>query len=195
VPCNSGYRHPCGGQPRAIACSTALAITLGATAAASAPVPQFNFALVPGAAWSHPRPPVAFFGTVHGDVLFGRAHNHDFGFGPSLDLATLAFQDVRFSPGLSVQLPRTAFDTVLSAGPQLRFNGSFEPSVAGRLFLGSRAFNTYGSYTSALGGVIGADVTWSPQPRVSIWLGLNIDAQWFAIPWLAIASWIHGPNR
>jgi hypothetical protein len=178
--------------PALLAGVVAAVVTCSTPAAAE---PQINLGLVPGLAWSKPHPTLAFYGALHGDVLFGRIANHDFGLGPSLDVSSLAFGDLRLAPGLSVQLPRSVVDITLSAGPLLRVHQGASLGASGRVFIGGRAFNYYGSYAPALGGVLGADVCFDGVPSTSVWVGAQIDAEWFAIPWIVLVGWLRGPSR
>ena len=66
----------------------------------------------------------AFHLGVHGDVLFGRERNADFGIGPYAELLTNGFDEIQFGGGLSGLLPvLDTFPIVLSAGliGQLRY--------------------------------------------------------------------------
>jgi hypothetical protein len=180
-------------SPRGLLAGTLLAVFIYSAPAAAEP--QVNVGLVPGLAWSRPHPTFAFYGGVHGDVLFGRASNQDVGLGPSLDVSSLAFGDLRLAPGLSVQLPRSIVDVTLTAGPLLRVHNGATFGAAGRAFIGGRAFNYYGNYAPGLGVVLGADVCFDGGPSTSLWVGAHIDAQWFAIPWIVLAGWLRGPSR
>jgi hypothetical protein len=176
----------------ALAGVVALVVTCSASAEAE---PQLNVGLVPGLAWSQPHPTFGFYGAVHADVLFGRVSNQQVGLGPSLDVASLAFQDLRLAPGLSVQLPRSIVDVTFTAGPLLRIHDGFRMGASGRAFIGSRAFNYYGSYAPALGLVIGGDVCFDGRPSTSLFVGAHIDAEYFAIPWIVLFGWLRGPSR
>src|SRR5690348_3949815 len=87
----------------------------------------------------------AFHLGVHGDVLFGRSRNSDFGLGPYAELLTNGFDEIQFGGGVSGLLPvLDTFPIVLSAGAygrQAKGGFGLEPGLAGELFFGSRSFN------------------------------------------------------
>jgi len=132
-----------------------------------------------------------FCGGFRGDLLFGRDRNADFALGPYATFGTATFSDVRFGGGLSLLLPTLEgdFPIVLSAGAQSR-NGS-DVRAAGEAFFGLRSHNFHGHYAMASGLVLGADRVLSGPPGNTLYVGLQIDGLWLALPFILGYEWLH----
>ena len=133
----------------------------------------------------------AFCGSFRGDLLFGRDRNADYAWGPYLTVGTAKFSDVRFGGGLSVLLPTLEgdFPILLSAGALSR-NGT-DLRFAGEAFFGLRSHNFHGHYAMASGVVIGADSTLSGGPASTLYVGLQVDGLWLALPFILGYEWLH----
>src|SRR5688572_11214944 len=102
--------------------------------------PQYNAAIVAGFAGQGGRPELwertAFYGGITGDAVFGRESSRDFGAGPRLELATIAFDDVRLGAGATLHVPvHETFPILFSAGGYARHGtAGWEPGASARLF-------------------------------------------------------------
>ncbi len=135
------------------------------TAGAARAEPQASVGLTVGVAgegldhqiW---RDRTAFHLGLHGDVLFGRSSNSDFGFGPYAEILSHDFDEVQFGGGVSGLLPiLDTFPLVLSVGAYGRKGSDafgLEPGVAGELFWGSRSYNFNSRYVLS-GGLLDGD--------------------------------------
>ena len=132
-----------------------------------------------------------FCGNFRGDLLFGRERNADYALGPYATIGTATFSDVRFGGGLSVLLPTLGgdFPILLSAGTLSR-NGS-DLRLAGEAFFGLRSHNFHGSYAMASGIVVGGDSTLAGGPANTLYVGLQIDGLWLALPFILGYEWLH----
>jgi len=132
-----------------------------------------------------------FCGAVRGDLLFGRERNADFALGPYATFGTATFSDVRFGGGLSLLLPTLKGDLpiVLSAGALSR-NGS-DVRVAAEAFFGLRSHNFHGNYVMASGIVLGGDSVVSDGHGNTLYVGLQIDGLWLALPFILGYEWLH----
>jgi len=92
---------------------------------------------------------------AYGDVLFGRAGNDDFGFGPYAELLTNAFDDFQLGLGGTLLLPvLDTFPIAISVGPYGRLAegvGGIEPGIATTLFWGTRSYNYHSDYIMSAG--------------------------------------------
>jgi hypothetical protein len=133
-----------------------------------------------GAVWKR----TGFCGGFRGDVLFGRDRNADFGLGPYASFGTATFSDVRLGGGLSLLLPTLGgdFPIVVSAGALSR-NGS-DLRVSSEAFFGLRSHNFHGSYAMASGIVLGGDRAVSGSHGNTLYVGLQIDGLWLALPFI-----------
>ncbi|MEO8906033.1 MAG: hypothetical protein ABI488_26025 [Polyangiaceae bacterium] len=133
----------------------------------------------------------AFCGAVRGDLLFGRDRNADFALGPYATLGTAQFSDVRFGGGLSLLLPTFSgdFPVLLSAGGLSR-NGS-DARLSGEAFFGLRSHNFHGAYAMASGLVIGGDRALNDGHGNTLYVGLQIDGLWIALPFILGYEWLH----
>jgi hypothetical protein len=132
-----------------------------------------------------------FCGGIRGDLLFGRERNRDFALGPYASFGTATFSDVRFGGGLSLLLPTLEgdFPIVLSAGALSR-NGS-DVRLAGEAFFGLRSHNFHGHYVMASGIVLGGDSVVSSGHGNTLYVGLQIDGLWLALPFILGYEWLH----
>jgi hypothetical protein len=132
-----------------------------------------------------------FCGALHGDLLFGRDRNADFALGPYATLGTVKFSDIRFGAGLSLLIPTLSgdFPVVLSAGAASR-DGS-DARVSGEAFFGLRSHNFHGSYAMASGLVIGGDRAVTSSHANTLYVGLQVDGLWLALPFILGYEWLH----
>jgi hypothetical protein len=136
---------------------------------------------------------------LHGDVLFGRRKNSDFGIGPYAELLTHAFDEVQFGAGVSGLLPvLDAFPLVLSAGAYGRKGSDdfgLEPGVAGELFWGSRSYNFHSRYMIS-GGLLGQlRYGLGHSHETSIVVAAQIDLVLLAMPILFLITAARGPSH
>lgn len=133
----------------------------------------------------------AFCGGLGGDLLFGRNRNADFAFGPYAALGTAAFSDLRFGGGFRALVPSFGgdFPIVLSAGALSR-NGD-DLRLSGEAFFGLRSHNFHGSYAMASGLVLGGDSAISGSRSNTLYVGLQIDGLWLALPFILGYEWLH----
>ena len=131
-----------------------------------------------------------FCGNLRGDLLFGRERNADFAPGPFGTIGTATFSDVRFGGGLSLLLPTFEgdFPIVLSAGALSR-NAS-DVRFGGEAFFGLRSHNFHGHYAMASGVVLGGDSAVSGHGN-TLYVGLQIDGLWLALPFILGYEWLH----
>ena len=172
--------------------ATLLAL-LGAAARAQAE-PEWNLAAqanVCGLGSDRVWQKTGFCGALRGDLLFGRDRNADFALGPYATLGTATFSDVRFGGGLSLLLPTLEgdFPIVLSSGVQSR-NGS-DLRIAGEAFFGLRSHNFHGAYAMASGLVLGGDSVVSGARGNTLYVGVQIDGLWLALPFILAYEWLH----
>jgi hypothetical protein len=122
---------------------------------------------------------------VTGDLLFGRARNGDFAFGPFVELSTAGFWDARAGGGVSMLAPvHDAFSLVASAGVfahELR-----SPALGGTLFFGPRSYNFHGRYGIAFGLFAGAVVDLGDRHETMVLAGVDVDAALLAMPFLLL---------
>ena len=176
---------------------TALVVTLLALLTEAAPLhaePEWNVAAqtsLCGLGTERVWQKTGFCGGFRGDVLFGRDRNADYALGPYVTFGTATFSDVRFGGGLSLLLPTLDgdFPIVLSAGTQSR-NGS-DLRLAGEAFFGLRSHNFHGHYAMASGLVLGADAVVAGSPGNTLYVGLQIDGLWLALPFILGYEWLH----
>jgi hypothetical protein len=133
----------------------------------------------------------AFCGAIHGDLLFGRDRNADFALGPYATLGTAKFSDARFGGGLSLLVPTLAgdFPILFSAGALSR-NGR-DARLSSQLFFGLRSHNFHGAYAMASGLVIGGDASLTGNRATTLYLGLQVDGLWLALPFILGYEWLH----
>jgi hypothetical protein len=178
--------------------------------------PQGNGALTIGGAaiggvgyekryFNHP----AFHLGLRGDVLFFRDKPGDFGFGPYVELNTMAFRELQFGGGASVLLPITkSFPFVASLGAFGRYgnnrslpdpNGEthtfgLEPGVTGSLFWGLRGFNYTAHYELAAGLSVGWRHGFGESKETALLVALHLDLAALGLPFVALVNLIRGPT-
>ena len=132
-----------------------------------------------------------FCGSLRGDLLLGRERNADFALGPYATFGTATFSDVRFGGGLSLLLPTLSgdFPIVLSAGALSR-NGN-DVRLSADAFFGLRSHNFHGAYAMASGLVIGADSAVAGGHGNTLYVGLQVDGLWIALPFILGYEWLH----
>jgi hypothetical protein len=172
--------------------ATFLAIQVGAAPLQAEP--EWNVAAqtsLCGLGTDHVWQKTGFCGGFRGDLLFGRERNADYALGPYATFGTATFSDVRFGGGLSLLLPTLEgdFPIVLSAGAQSR-NGA-DLRLAGEAFFGLRSHNFHGHYAMASGVVLGADSVLSGTPGNTLYVGLQVDGLWLALPFILGYEWLH----
>jgi hypothetical protein len=135
-----------------------------------------------------------FCAAVQLDALFGHRTNRDFGFGPFGRIGSVGFSNVRPELGLSGLVPvLSGFPLVLSAGAYASLGSGAHPGVSGQIFWGSRSYNPYGNYAAGFGLVGRLEAPFTQRDPSVIWLGLELDGMWLALPFVALTSWISGP--
>jgi hypothetical protein len=133
---------------------------------------------------------------AHGDVLFGRKSNDDFGIGPFAEVLT-AFNDLQVGGGASALLPVHSYlPLVLSAGGYGRYARAdgWEPGVSGQLFWGSRSYNYHGNYVLAGGLRLEFRQGLGASEERSVILAAHLDGQVLALPFVFLYEWIRGPR-
>ena len=138
----------------------------------------------------------AFHLGIHGDVLFGRERNADFGFGPYAELLTNGFDEIQFGGGVSGLLPvLDTFPIVLSAGAYGRKAvGGFgvEPGLTGELFFGSRSFNFHAPYVMTAGLIGQMRYGLGPSKETSIVVGAQVDFAILTLPFVFLINAVRG---
>jgi hypothetical protein len=160
--------------------------------------PQWNGGLVAGLAgtsrsalWSD----TAFFGALRGDVLLGRSSNRDIGAGPSLELGTVGFADVRILGGITALFPLGELLAVaMTPGAYARAApGGTVPGASGRAFFGIRPYN-YGSRYGLAGGLIlGFDQDLGQGREHACTIAVQVDGLLLALPAMLLVGWLRGP--
>jgi len=134
----------------------------------------------------------AFCGDLTGDLLFGRGRNDAFGVGPFLTLGTARFSDARLSGGLSLLIPVPSGDFPLVVSGGALSSDFADLRAAGNLFWGLRSHNFHGSYAMASGVVLGGDIGAGSARPTTLYLGLQIDGLWLALPFILGYEWLRG---
>ena len=131
-----------------------------------------------------------FCGKIRGDLLFGRERNADFAYGPYATIGSATFSDVRFGGGLSLLLPALEgdFPIVLSGGALSR-NGH-DARLSAEAFFGLRSHNFHGAYAMASGLVLGGDAAFAGGHGNSLYVGLQVDGLWIALPFILGYEWL-----
>lgn len=154
--------------------------------------PEWHVGIQPALAADFPdEARLSFDGSLDADLLFGRDRSGTVGYGPALELGTWAFSEVRLLPMARVVVPVGEIDVGCSIGPRLRVTDGFGTGVAGRLFIGYRAYNYGGTYGTGFGLFAGAEDA-EPRAATAWTIGLHLDAMWAALPVIALASWVRG---
>lgn len=140
-----------------------------------------------GALWQK----TGFCGSFRGDLLLGRERNADFALGPYATVGTASFSDLRFGGGMSLLVPTFGGDLplVFSAGALSR-NAS-DVRASGEAFFGLRSHNFHGAYAMASGLVLGGDAAVLGGPQSTLYVGLQVDGLWIALPFILAYEWLH----
>jgi hypothetical protein len=133
----------------------------------------------------------AFCAALRGDLLFGRERNADFAIGPYASLSSAKFSDLRLGAGVSGLIPTLDgdFPIVLSTGLLSR-NGT-DLRLSGEAFFGLRSHNFHGAYAMASGLILGADASFSGDRATTVYVGLQVDGLWLALPFILGYEWLH----
>ena len=131
-----------------------------------------------------------FCADLRGDLLFGRDRNADLAIGPYATVGTATFSDARFGGGLSVLLPTWSgdFPVLFSAGALSR--NATDLRWSGQAFFGLRSHNFHGSYAMASGLVLGGDSAIVGSHGNTLYVGLQIDGLWLALPFILGYEWL-----
>jgi hypothetical protein len=188
------------------------ALVLAPSAAAQAD-PQATVGLTLGAAGAGLNRSIwqstAFHLGIHGDVLFGRERNSDFGIGPYAEVLTNGFDEIQFGGGVSGLLPiLDTFPLVLSLGGYGRGaigygrgpivfgpgTGSFElePGLAAELFFGSRSYNFHAPYVMTAGLIGQMRYGLGSSRETSIVVGAQVDFAILSLPFVFLINAIRG---
>jgi hypothetical protein len=184
---------------RHLAALVAVPALLAASAAARAE-PQGTAGLTVGAAgvgvdrgiWEA----TVFHLGLHGDVLFGREENADFGIGPYAEFLTHGFDEVQLGGGGSVLLPvLDSLPLVVSAGVYGRKGDDdfgFEPGFAASLFWGSRSYNFHSSYVMTAGLLGELRLGLGESRETSIVIAAQLDLAILSLPAVFLINAIGG---
>lgn len=138
----------------------------------------------------------AFHLGLHGDILFGRRANSDFGIGPYAEVLTHAFDSIQFGGGVSGLLPvLDTFPIVLSAGAYGRKGSDkygVEPGVVGELFWGARSYNFHSKY--GLSGGLLAQLRYGlgPSKETAIVIAAQVDVGLLVLPIMFLVTAARG---
>jgi hypothetical protein len=165
--------------------------------------PQASVGLTIGAAgeaydhrfWNHR---TAFHLGLHGDMIFARKSNGDFGVGPYAEVLTHAFDEVQFGAGVTGLFPvLDSFPILLSAGTYGRKGSDafgLEPGVTGQFFWGSRSYNFHSKYVLSGGLLAQMRYGLGPSRETSIVVGAQIDVVLLAMPVLFLVTAARGTS-
>ncbi|MCA9628674.1 MAG: hypothetical protein KC766_13440 [Myxococcales bacterium] len=174
---------------------------LGASLLYSTPAyaaPQGNVSIISGLCGEGTRDEVwhdtCWYNALHGDVLFGRDRNSDFGIGPYLEVGTAGFDDLRLGGGGSLQIPVHPYvPAVLSLGGYARrFDSEWQPGLAGDLFIGSRSYNFHSAYVMTGGVSLGARYGVGDSKELTLIVAAQLDSSVLWLPAVILYNWIAG---
>jgi hypothetical protein len=141
----------------------------------------------------------AFHLGLHGDVIFARKANRDFGVGPYAEVFTHAFDEIQFGGGVSGLLPvLDGFPIILSAGAYGRKGSdkyTVEPGFAAELFWGARSHNFHSTYVLSGGLLTQFRYGLGPSRETSIVIAAQVDLAVFAMPFIFLISAARGGSR
>lgn len=186
-----------GGRAAGVGAAVAVVALLGARGAAAEP--QWNGALVAGAAgvgdddgwWRR----TATYAAVRGELLLGRARNVELGGGPYVSVGSVAWEDVRPGAGASWLVPLNEYvPVVLSGGGYARFGGARAGAgVAGSVFIGAHSHNFHSAYAMVWGLVVGVERSVAgPEERI-VTVAAHLDLLGLALPGLFLYEAVKGP--
>lgn len=180
-----------------VALLTVAVVSASGTARAE---PQANVGLTVGVAgtgegeyWSDTR----FSLGAHGDVLFLRRRNADWGVGPFAEVLS-AMNDLQLGGGGSVLVPvHSDLPIVLSGGGYGRYTDAFgwEPGVSGQVFWGSRSYNFSSWYVMAGGLTVQGRFGLGDSEERSIVVAAHIDGEVLALPFVFAYELVRGSRR
>jgi hypothetical protein len=194
--------RPRSARPKFARAAAALvgALSIGLHAASAHAEPQATIGLTMGAAGAGLNRSIwqttAFHLGIHGDVLFGRERNSDFGIGPYAEVLTNGFDEIQFGGGISGLLPiLDTFPIVASAGAygrQAAGGYGLEPGLAGELFFGSRSFNFHAPYVMTAGLIGQMRYGLGPSKETSIVVGAQVDFAILTLPFVFLINAARG---
>jgi hypothetical protein len=160
--------------------------------------PQWNSSLVAGVAgvgdgstaWDATR----FYGGVRGDVLFLRDGPRSFGLGPSLELSTAGFSDVRATAGAMALLPLgDLWGVAFEPGGYVRSSDSGAiPGLSGRAWFGIQTYNYQGAYSPRGGVAVGYAHDLGDSDSHAIVVVAQIDGLILALPFVLLYESFRG---
>ena len=178
---------------------TSVPLSLAALDASGAP--QWNSALVAGvagvgdasAAWDKTQ----FYGGVRGDVLFLRNGPRSPGLGPSLEIATAGFSDVRAIAGATVLLPLgDLWGIAVEPGGYVRSSdGGALPGLSGRAWFGVQTYNYQGAYSPRGGITVGYSHDLGDSDAHAIVIAAQVDGLILALPFVLLFESFRGSSR
>lgn len=176
--------------------AASVAFSVGASEAAAAP--QWNSALVAGiagvgdgsAGWDRTQ----FYGGVRGDLLLLRDGPRSPGLGPSLEIATAAFADVRGIAGARALLPLgDLWGVAIEPGGYVR--SSDFGAVGGfsaRAWFGIQTYNYRGAYSPRGGLTVGYTHDIGDSDSHAIVIAAEIDGLVLALPFVLLYESFRG---
>lgn len=182
-------------RSRALGTAAALAASLFAGAARADP--EWNIDVALGVAGRGQGATVwdgtAFHGSVRGDLIWGRHGSGDFGLGPSAEIATLGFRDARLHLGPTALVPLgSSLSLLVTPAGYVRTGPSPIVGASGRILLGFRSFNHYGSYAITNGLSVGVDQDLSGSSERVVIVAADLDGALLALPLVLLVQWIRG---
>jgi len=147
----------------------------------------------PGSFWSD----TAYYGSIRGDLIFGRSSEHDVGVGPALEIATTDFDDLRLLGGATAVLPLGDLFAV-SATPSAyvrAHDDTTSAGVSGRLFLGFKSYNYESAYAMGAGLLLGYDQDLGGSKEHAAIVAVQLDALIVALPFALVYQLIRGPTH
>lgn len=147
----------------------------------------------PGSFWSD----TAYYGSIRGDLIFGRSSEHDVGVGPALEIATTDFDDLRLLGGATAVLPLGDLFAV-SATPSAyvrAHDDTTSAGVSGRLFLGFKSYNYESAYAMGAGLLLGFDQDLGGSKEHAAVVAVQLDALIVALPFALVYQLIRGPTH
>lgn len=161
--------------------------------------PQWNSALTAGVAGvsdsATPWERTEFYGAVHGDLLFLRESPRTIGVGPSLEIGTAGFSDLRALAGAEALFPLDDLWAV-AIRPAV-----YARTVEGQEFLGAsvrgwfgiQTYNYDGAYAPRGGLVVGYDHDIGGSASHAVVVAAEVDGLILALPVLLLYEWLRGP--
>lgn len=132
------------------------------------------------------------------EVLFFRDRNDQFGLGPYAEVLTHAFDEIQLGGGASLLVPvLDNLPIVVSGGLYARKADDgygFTPGVAGTVFWGSRSHNFEAPYGLGAGLVGELRYGLGPNHETAIVIAAQLDVVALTLPFVLLASALHGPS-